>query len=107
MFANPPPSRAFVYPLRTSVWQGLDAGVLDLLLGKHAERSAPRLQRLIYVSCGFEALERDTRMLVDSSLWRIKSTEGFVLFPGSDHVETVIVFDKVEKKQQLDVEDVM
>ena len=79
--------------------------MLDLLLGKHAERTAPRLRRLIYVSCGFEALERDTRALVDSSQWRIKSTEGFVLFPGSDHVETVIVFDKVENK--LELEDVM
>ena len=52
------------------------AGVLDLLLDKHETATAPRLKRLIYVSCGFEALERDTQALIDKDQWRIKSTEG-------------------------------
>ena len=41
------------------------------------------------------------RTLLDSKLWEIRSTEGFVLFPGSDHVESVVVFDR--KGQLVDV----
>lgn len=74
--------------------KGLDEGVLQLLLGKHPSASAPGLKRLIYVSCGFDALERDTRALLESRQWALRSADGFVLFPGSDHVETVCVFDK-------------
>jgi hypothetical protein len=39
-------------------------------------------------------IHRDTRTLLDSNIWQIRSTEGFILFPGSDHVETIVVFDK-------------
>jgi len=74
--------------------KGLDDGVLRLLLGKHEAAEAPDLKRVIYISCGFDALERDTRALLDSNIWQIRSTEGFILFPGSDHVETIVVFDK-------------
>ena len=74
--------------------KGLDPGVLQLLQGTHETASADELQRLIYVSCGFDALERDTRALLASGRWRVKSADGFVLFPGSDHVESVVVFDR-------------
>ena len=38
--------------------KGLDAGVMDLLLGTHPTTRTPgSLRTLIYVSCGFEALE--------------------------------------------------
>ena len=78
------------------------------------------LRRLIYISCGFDALERDSRYrwiavsfayliaclsvcraLVSSGRWRVTSSNGFVLFPGSDHVESVVVFDRswsIERK---------
>ncbi len=71
--------------------KGLDAGVLNMLLGT---QRAPSLKRLIYVSCGFDSLERDTKVLIESGQWTIQSAQGFVLFPGSDHVETVLVLDK-------------
>jgi len=74
--------------------RGLDDGVLKLLLGKHETATAQALKRVIYVSCGYDALEKDTRTLLASGLWRLKSTDGFVLFPGSDHVEIVAVFDR-------------
>ena len=82
--------------------RGLDSGVVQLLVNKHdtAELS-PNLKRIIYVSCGFEALESDTRSLLESGLWRVKSADGFILFPGSDHVETVVVFDRVASTSQL------
>jgi tRNA/tmRNA/rRNA uracil-C5-methylase (TrmA/RlmC/RlmD family) len=75
--------------------KGLDEGVLQMLLDKHESAKAENLKRLVYVSCGFDALEKDARALVSSGRWRIKSADGFVLFPGSDHVETVCVFDRV------------
>ena len=43
-------------------------------------------------------LLRDGRLLLESGLWKIKSVEGFVLFPGSDHLESVMVMDRVGKR---------
>lgn len=39
---------------------------------------------------------------MDSGLWRIRSADGFVLFPGSDHVETVAVFEKTKRDKDKD-----
>ena len=51
------------------------------------------VQTLIYVSCGFEALARDCHQLVNSAGgWMVAQATGYILFPGSDHVETVCVF---------------
>lgn len=48
---------------------------------------------LIYVSCGFEALTRDAeRLLTSGAGWRLESATGYILFPGSDHVETLCCF---------------
>ena len=67
-----------------------------MLIGTHPDvATPPSLKRLIYVSCGFEALERDTKELLASGKWNIKSTDGYVIFPGSNHVETVVVFDYI------------
>lgn len=75
--------------------KGLDDGVLDMLIGMHTEAATPpSLKRLIYVSCGFEALERDTKELLASGKWQLKSADGYVIFPGSNHIETVAVFDR-------------
>jgi len=50
---------------------------------------------LIYVSCGFDALARDSdRLLKGNAGWRLESATGYVLFPGSNHVETVAVFKR-------------
>ena len=51
------------------------------------------VQRLIYVSCGFDALARDCdRLLSSSAGWMLESAVGYVLFPGSNHVETLCIF---------------
>ena len=39
--------------------KGLDTGVINLLTDKHESNYAENLKRLIYVSCGFDALQRD------------------------------------------------
>ena len=75
--------------------KGLDKGVIDFLIGKHESKSQSLLKRLIYISCGFDALQRDTKLLLESERWKIKSADVFLLFPGSDHVESVVVFDKL------------
>lgn len=50
------------------------------------------VQTLIYVSCGFDALARDCDQLLSSNAgWKLESSTGYVLFPGSNHVETVVV----------------
>ena len=92
--------------------KGLDDGVLDQLcrpvnpdqmyaespglisgLPRHAVNYANDARTLIYVSCGFDALARDADRLVGSGAgWGLESATGYVLFPGSNHVETVVVF---------------
>lgn len=50
---------------------------------------------LIYVSCGFDALARDTEELLTSNAgWMLYSASGYVLFPGSNHIETLCVFKR-------------
>lgn len=34
------------------------------------------------------------RLLLESNRWKIKSADGFILFPGTDHIETVVVYDR-------------
>ncbi len=51
------------------------------------------VKRLIYVSCGFDALARDCdRLLSSAGGWTLESATGYVLFPGSNHIETLCVF---------------
>ena len=54
------------------------------------------VQTLIYVSCGFDALARDCDRLLSSrgAGWKLVSTQGYILFPGSDHVETLAVLER-------------
>jgi len=50
---------------------------------------------LIYVSCGFDSLARDCdRLLKGSAGWKLESATGYVLFPGTNHVETLAVFTR-------------
>ena len=46
--------------------KGLGRGVMDLLIGKHPTQTASNLKRLIYVSCGFDALERYVPLCLSS-----------------------------------------
>jgi tRNA/tmRNA/rRNA uracil-C5-methylase (TrmA/RlmC/RlmD family) len=53
------------------------------------------VQTLIYVSCGFDALARDCDKLLSSrGGWMLESATGYVLFPGSNHVETLCIFKR-------------
>ena len=80
--------------------KGLDPLVLESLLSKDSEASLHSIERLCYVSCGFDALQRDLAALLekDSSSrnprWSLVHAEGFVFFPGSDHIETLVILDR-------------
>ena len=59
---------------------------------RHAINWTNDVKTLIYVSCGFDALARDCDQLLSSNAgWKLESATGYVLFPGSNHVETVVV----------------
>jgi tRNA/tmRNA/rRNA uracil-C5-methylase (TrmA/RlmC/RlmD family) len=57
---------------------------------------------LIYVSCGFDALASDCdRLLKGNAGWKLESATGYILFPGSNHVETVAVFKRKAGREQV------
>ncbi len=47
--------------------------------------------RLIYISCGFESFKRDAKKLLSLG-WKLKEVNGYLLFPGTNHVEIVALF---------------
>lgn len=65
-------------------------GLGPKLLKRLAEAGS---SRLIYVSCGFESFRLDSEALIASG-WRLQKTEAFLLFPGTNHIETVTLFCK-------------
>lgn len=91
MFFFPRPRFTIVFAPTLSI-QGLDKGVLDALCDPD-DTDTSELRRVIYVSCGFDALKRDALTLLAGG-WSLRHTEGFVLFPGSDHIETLAIFDR-------------
>lgn len=70
------------------------AGVSEACLAELANPPlASPLRRLIYVSCGFEAFQRDAKVLI-SGQWEAHAAHGYILFPGSNHIELLCVFDR-------------
>ena len=67
--------------------KGLDDDVLAALC------SAETPELLVYVSCGFDAFQRDCSALLKSR-WRLDHAEGHLLFPGSDAIETLAFFTR-------------
>lgn len=71
--------------------KGLEPQLLHWLCSPAAPAAGVR--RLLYLSCGFPALQRDSAALVASGRWRLAAAEAFLFFPGSNHIETLAVFD--------------
>lgn len=62
---------------------------------------------LIYVSCGFESFSRDCeRLLTSNAGWKIHSSTGYLLFPGSNHIETVTLFQRQASSNRTPVKKV-
>jgi 23S rRNA (uracil1939-C5)-methyltransferase len=49
--------------------------------------------KLIYVSCDFKSFERDTEQLIEQG-WKLVHGKGYLLFPGTNHVEIVASLEK-------------
>jgi len=68
--------------------KGLDDVVLEALT--RVNENSKKLQLLVYVSCGFDAFQRDYQKL--KTKWKLEHAEGHVLFPGSNAIETLAYF---------------
>lgn len=82
---------------------GADVAVVDPprkglepeLLAYLCDPGSPALPaRLIYLSCGFPALQRDAAALTGGGGWTLRDARGFLFFPGADHIESLVVFDR-------------
>lgn len=67
--------------------KGLEEGVTSALI-----KQGP-VKLLVYVSCGFDAFQRDCTMLVDGG-WKLVHAEGHILFPGADAIESLAIFSR-------------
>jgi tRNA/tmRNA/rRNA uracil-C5-methylase (TrmA/RlmC/RlmD family) len=68
--------------------KGLEPNLVDAL-SFHAP------ERLIYLSCGLDAFERDARALIASGRMRMRQLVPYALVPFTDHVETLALFEGV------------
>ncbi|KAL7429171.1 hypothetical protein ACHAXH_004075 [Discostella pseudostelligera] len=68
--------------------KGLDDEVVHYL----CKEGWKTMKLVVYVSCGFPAFQRDCEMLLKSGKWRVGFAEGYLLFPGSDAIETLAFF---------------
>lgn len=76
--------------------KGLEPDLLQYFcsIGPADGERKDNLRRLLYLSCGWPALERDCTALLDSGRWSLAGAESFLFFPGTDHIETLAVFDR-------------
>ncbi|HRD55711.1 MAG TPA: hypothetical protein PLC42_04865 [Parachlamydiaceae bacterium] len=56
------------------------------------------LKEIFYISCGFSSFCRDSDFLIANG-WVLKSAEGYLFFPGSNHIEVFAVFTKLSTKE--------
>lgn len=67
--------------------KGLDNKTLDSL--SHVKKGT----QLVYVSCGWSSFQRDMDVLLKSG-WKLLKGEIYIFFPGSDHIETLSLFER-------------
>jgi len=72
--------------------QGLEEYVVGEVNKPKNFGSLGSVKNLIYVSCGLDGLMRDLEDIKKGGGgWEVRMAEGFTLFPGSEHVETLVV----------------
>ena len=67
--------------------KGLDKNLLKAL------KNQPSPKKLIYISCGWPSFQRDSDLLLEDG-WKLENAAGYLFFPGSDHIETLGIFNK-------------
>jgi len=55
--------------------------------------TAKHLEQIVYLSCYFPSFQRDAQALLKNG-WIIDTAEGYLFFPGTNHVETLTFFRK-------------
>ena len=71
--------------------KGLDDQVLNALCSRD---QCPSTKVLVYVSCGFDAFQRDYKVLTNKGDWKLQRAAGYILFPGSNAIETLAIFSR-------------
>jgi len=72
--------------------KGLDSCFFSAL------KEAPTVKQLIYISCGWEAFKKDFQNLFEEG-WKVKNVDGYHFFPGSNHVELLVNFERNTAKR--------
>ena len=74
--------------------KGLEPSLLQFLCETSNVDYLPN--RIIYLSCGFPALQRDLLALLSpaQSLWTLRTAKAYLFFPGTNHIETLVVLDR-------------
>lgn len=67
--------------------KGLDSCLFAAL------KEASTVKQLLYISCGWESFKKDFQKLAEEG-WKVKSVDGYHFFPGSNHVELLVNFNK-------------
>lgn len=52
------------------------------------------IKQLLYISCGWEAFKKDCQRLFEEG-WKVQSVDGYIFFPGSNHIELLVNFNKI------------
>jgi 23S rRNA (uracil1939-C5)-methyltransferase len=83
--------------------KGLEPALLKHLAagGGAAAAAGAKPRRLLYLSCGWHAFERDAAALLASGGWTLTSAEAFLFFPGTDAIETLACFDRRDTRAEL------
>ena len=68
--------------------KGLDEDLLNFLVDEECE-----IETLIYVSCGFDSLASNVERLLLGG-WKVEKAKGYLLFPGSNHIENLVILKK-------------
>jgi 23S rRNA (uracil1939-C5)-methyltransferase len=67
--------------------RGVDAPLLRAL-------SATPPARLVYASCGLPSFLHEARFLLANGALRLRALEAYALFPNTEHVETLALFER-------------
>lgn len=67
--------------------KGLDPSIFKAL------KAVDTVKQFLYISCGWEAFKKDCRILIEEG-WKLESIDGYHFFPGSDHVELLVLFER-------------
>lgn len=59
-------------------------------------------EKIVYVSCDSATLARDLKVLCEGG-YELKKVRGVDMFPGTGHVETVVLLSKLKSTKQIEV----